>query len=154
FDPMWQVNVKGILYCVRAVAPYMMEQRYGKIVNISSVAGLGTSIVPGNYLYASTKAAVNILTKRLALELGTYGITVNAIAPGLIRTDMTQRGRSEAEREERHKYFSDHCMLNRIGNPEEIASVALFLGSNMSSFMSGQVLSVDGGRTDFITHSL
>ena len=86
FDPMWSVNVKGILHCTRAVVPHMMERRYGKVVNIASVAGLGTALLPGNMLYASTKAAVIILTKRLALELGQYGINVNAIAPGLIRT--------------------------------------------------------------------
>ena len=81
FDPMWRVNVKGVLHCTRAVAPHMVERRYGKVVNIASVAGLGTALLPGNMLYASMKAAVIILTKRLALELGQYGINVNAIAP-------------------------------------------------------------------------
>ena len=154
FDPMWQVNVKGILHCTRAIAPHMMEKRYGKIVNIGSVAGLGTALLPGNMLYASTKAAVVILTKRLALELGQYGINVNAIAPGLIYTDMTMGGRSAAEQEERRKYFEEKSMLRRIGEPEDIANAALFLTSDKARFITGQVLTVDGGRTDFITHSL
>jgi 3-oxoacyl-[acyl-carrier protein] reductase len=154
FDPMWNVNVKGILSCTRAVAPYMKEKRYGKIVNIASVAGLGTSLLPGNMLYASTKAAVIILTKRLALELGQYDINVNAIAPGLIRTDMALGGRSEEEKRRRIGYFEEHSMLGRIGEPEDIANAALFLSSDESGFMTAQVLTVDGGRTDFITHSL
>lgn len=154
FDPMWRVNVKGILNCTRAVAPHMMEKGYGKVVNIASVAGLGTALLPGNMLYASTKAAVIILTKRLALELGQHGINVNAIAPGLIRTDMSMGHGSEAEREKRMEYFREKSILRRIGEPEEVAEVALFLASDVSSFITGQVITVDGGRIDFITHSL
>lgn len=154
YDPMWNVNVKGILHCARAVAPHLQEKRYGKIVNIASVAGLGTSLLPGNMLYASTKAAVIILTKRLALELGRYGINVNAVAPGLIRTEMGLGRRSEEEQLRRTKYFEEHSMLGRIGEPRDIAAAALYLASDESCFMTAQVLTVDGGRTDFITHSL
>ena len=154
YDPMWSVNVKGILNCTREVAPFMKEKKYGKIVNLASVAGLGTSLLPGNMLYASTKAAVIILTKRLALELGEYGINVNAIAPGLIRTDMALGRRTEEERLRRIKYFEEHSMLKRIGEPIEIANAALFLASDESSFMTAQTITLDGGRTDFITHSL
>ncbi len=154
YDPLWRVNVKGVLHCTRAVAPHMMERRRGKVVNIASVAGLGTALLPGNMLYASTKAAVIILTKRLALELGQYGINVNAIAPGLIRTDMGLLHRSPEEQARRIKYFEEKSALHRIGEPEDIASVALFLASDESGFITGQVITVDGGRTDFITHSL
>jgi 3-oxoacyl-[acyl-carrier protein] reductase len=154
YDPMWSVNVKGILNCARKVAPFMKEKKYGKIVNLASVAGLGTSLLPGNMLYASTKAAVIILTKRLALELGEYGINVNAIAPGLIKTDMAFGRRTEEERLRRIKYFEEHSMLKRIGEPIEIANAALFLASDESSFMTAQTITLDGGRTDFITHSL
>ncbi len=150
FDPMWRVNVNGILYCTRTVAPYMMKKRYGKIVNIGSVAGLGTARLPGNMLYASTKAAVGILTKRLALELGQYGINVNAIAPGMIRTDM---GMNWADSDEHVKYYEENSILKRIGEPKEIANTALFLASDQASFITAQVLTVDGGRIDFITHS-
>jgi 3-oxoacyl-[acyl-carrier protein] reductase len=154
FDPMWRINVKGILHCTRAVVPHMMEKHYGKVVNIASVAGLGTAILPGNMLYASTKAAVIILTKRLALELGQYSINVNAIAPGLIETDMSRGSRTAEEWEKRSKYNVESSMLQRAGKPEEIANVALFLASDEASFITGQVITVDGGRTDFITHSL
>lgn len=154
FDQMAQVNVKGLLHCTKAVAPHMMEKRYGKIVNIASVAGLGTSALPGNLLYASTKAAVIVLTKRLALELGKYGINVNAIAPGLIRTDMGVGHRSPAEQKERIQRFEKVSILGRIGEPEDVANVVLFLASDESSFITGQVITVDGGRTDFISHSL
>jgi 3-oxoacyl-[acyl-carrier protein] reductase len=132
----------------------MKKKKYGKIVNLASVAGLGTSLLPGNMLYASTKAAVIILTKRLALELGEYGINVNAIAPGLIRTDMALGRRTEEEQSRRIKYFEEHSMLRRIGEPMEIANAALFLASDESSFMTAQTVTLDGGRTDFITHSL
>ncbi|MFQ6052719.1 MAG: SDR family NAD(P)-dependent oxidoreductase [Candidatus Bathyarchaeia archaeon] len=154
YDPMWRVNVKGVLHCTRAVAPQMMAKGSGKVVNIASVAGLGTALLPGNMLYASTKAAVIILTKRLALELGRYGINVNAIAPGLIRTDMGLGYRSSAEQAGRIQYFIEKSILRRIGEPEEVASVALFLASEEASFITGQVITVDGGRIDFITHSL
>jgi 3-oxoacyl-[acyl-carrier protein] reductase len=153
FDAMLTTNVKGILYCTQAIVPIMKAQRYGKIVNISSVAGLGTSILPGNLLYAGTKGAVNIMTKRLALELGPYGIYVNAIAPGLIRTDMPMGSRTPEEWARRVRYFAERSMLGRIGEPEEIATVTVFLASEASSFLTGQVIAVDGGRMDYITHS-
>lgn len=154
FDPMWRVNVKGILNCSRAVAPHMIEKGYGKIINISSVAGLGTAILPGNMLYAATKAAVIILTKRLALELGPYGINVNAIAPGFIATEMGLGQWSPSELEERLTYFREKTMLRRVGEPEDIAGVALFLASDEARFITGQTITVDGGRIDFISHSL
>jgi 3-oxoacyl-[acyl-carrier protein] reductase len=152
-DQMIGVNVKGILHCTRTLVPHMMERRYGKIVNIASVAGLGTSILPGNLLYASTKAAVVVLTKRLALELGKHGINVNAVAPGFIRTDMTMGRGSETEERERIRYYEERSMLGRIGEPEDIADTVLFLASDESRFITGQVITVDGGRTDFLSHS-
>lgn len=152
-DAVVDTNVKGVLFCSRAVMPHMMKKRYGKIVNISSLAGLGTALT-GNSLYAATKASVIILTKRLALELGPYGINVNCIAPGQIRTDMTTAGRSPDELENRFKYFREKSMLGRIGEPEDIANAVLFFASNEASFITGQTLSVDGGRIDFLTHSL
>lgn len=153
-DRMWKVNVQGIINCTRAVAPHMMGRRRGKIVNLSSVAGIGTAILPGNTLYASTKATVIILTKRLALELGQHGINVNAIAPGLIRTDMGINQYKPEEVDRHIKYFEEHSVLGRIGEPEEIANAALFLASDESSFITGQTIVVDGGRIDYITHSI
>ncbi len=123
-------------------------------MNISSVAGLGTSALPGNLLYAGTKGAVNVMSKRMALELGPHGIYVNAIAPGLIRTDMAFGRLSPSEMKRKIESFNKNSMLNRVGEPEDIANVALFLASDESNFITAQVISVDGGRTNFITHSL
>ena len=153
FDAMFNTNVKGVLICTQAVASHMIKNRYGKIVNISSVAGLGTSALPGNLIYAGTKGAVNVMSKRMALELGRHGIYVNAIAPGLIRTDMSFGRFSPSERKRKIKSFNENSMLKRVGEPEDIANVALFLASDESNFITAQVISVDGGRMNFITHS-
>jgi len=153
FDAMVDTHVKGTLFCVQAVAPHMMKKRNGKIVNISSVAGIGTALAQTT-LYAVTKGAMITLTKRLALELGPYNINVNSVAPGHILTDMTVMGRSSAEVKERSRYFEEHTMLRREGVPEDIAKVVLFFASEDANFVTGQVLSVDGGRTDFLSHSL
>ncbi len=152
-NDMVETHVKGTLFCVQAVAPHMMKKRKGKIVNISSLAGIGTALKQTT-LYAVTKGAMIILTKRLALELGPYHINVNSIAPGYILTDMTIMGQSSAVVEERRRYFEEHTMLGRNGVPEDIAKVVLFFASDDASFVTGQVLSVDGGHTDFLSHSL
>ncbi len=154
FDAMMNTNVRGLLYCTQAVVPHMMRQRYGKIVNMSSVGGLGTSLRSASHLYGATKGAVNLLTKRFALELGPHGINVNAIAPGLIRTDMPRGDKSAQEWSERMRQSAASTMLRRVGEPRDIASVALFLASEEASFITGQVITVDGGRMNFITHSL
>ncbi|UCH01316.1 MAG: 3-oxoacyl-ACP reductase FabG [Candidatus Bathyarchaeota archaeon] len=154
FDAMLTTNVKGIIYCTQAVMTHMMKRRDGKIVNISSIAGLGTSVRPGNLFYAGTKGAVNVITKQLALELGPHGIYVNAIAPGLIKTDMPISNRSPEAWEERVKNNIETTMLQRLGMPEDIAYVVVFLASDESNYITAQVISVDGGRMNFITHSL
>jgi 3-oxoacyl-[acyl-carrier protein] reductase len=153
FDAMFNTNVKGVLICTQAVASHMIKNRYGKVVNISSVAGIGTSVLPGNLLYAGTKGAVNVMSKRMALELGAHGIYVNAIAPGLIRTDMAFGRLSPSERKRKIRSFNENSMLNRVGEAEDVASIALFLASDESNFITAQVISVDGGRMNFITHS-
>ncbi|MGZ4857568.1 MAG: SDR family oxidoreductase, partial [Methanobacteriaceae archaeon] len=153
FDDMVETHVKGTLFCVQAVAPHMMKKRNGKIVNISSLAGIGTALKQTT-LYAVTKGAMITLTKRLALELGPYNINVNSIAPGYILTDMTIIGRSSAKVKERSRYFEEHTMLHREGVPEDIAKVVLFFVSDDANFVTGQVLSADGGRTDLLSHSL
>src|SRR5437879_10456251 len=93
---MRQVNVDGVIHATRAVMASMRARRYGRIVNVASVAAIGTAL-PGNAFYAATKAEVVILTRRFAMELGPHGITVNTVAPGFVRTDMTQRGRGETD---------------------------------------------------------
>jgi 3-oxoacyl-[acyl-carrier protein] reductase len=147
-DEMIGVNLKGVIHCVQAVAPGMIERRSGKIVNIASIAGLGTSLV-GNTPYAATKAAVIALTKRLALELGPHGINVNTVCPGFIRTEMAAASVDRSGFES----VARKAVLGRVGEPDDIAHAALFLASDEASFITAQVLSVDGGRTDFLSHS-
>jgi NAD(P)-dependent dehydrogenase (short-subunit alcohol dehydrogenase family) len=93
---MRRINVEGVIHATRAVAGGMRQRRYGRIVNVSSIAALGTGL-PGNAFYAATKAEVAILTKRFAMELGPHGITVNAVVPGFVRTDLTRGGRGAGD---------------------------------------------------------
>lgn len=146
-------NLIGTYNCARAVAPYMMKQKYGKIINISSIGGICTT-VSDQVAYGPSKAAVINLTKRLAYELGPYNINVNAIAPGLIRTDMPTMGKSKEEVERMFEERAKSSSLRRTGEPLDIANVALFLASDESSFVTGQVIVVDGGRFDFLSHSI
>ena len=150
---IFKVNLLGVYYCIQAVAPYMIKQKYGKIINISSIASIGTTI-RGHIAYASSKAAINILTRRFAYELGPYNINVNAIAPGLVKTEMLSLGRSEDELMEFIKEKISVTALRRIGEPQDIANIALFLASDDSSFITGQVIIADGGRFDYLTHSI
>jgi 3-oxoacyl-[acyl-carrier protein] reductase len=148
---MRRTNVDGLIHVTRAVAPGMKERRYGRIVNITSIAGHGTTM-PGNAFYAATKAAVSMLTRRFAMELGPHGITVNAVAPGFILTEMVREGRTEQEYLEAVKRISARSMLGRPGEPEDIARAVAFLVAPESSFITAQVLTVDGGRMDYIGH--
>jgi 3-oxoacyl-[acyl-carrier protein] reductase len=152
FDDMIAVNLKGVIHCAQAVAPLMMKQRSGKIVNISSLAALGTAVT-GTTPYGATKAAVIALTKRMALELGPHGINVNGICPGFIRTDMMGAVVDESE-SARLSALAKKAMLGRIGAPEDVARCALFLASDEASFITAQVITVDGGRMDFLSHSV
>lgn len=152
FEEMWRVNVKGVVHCSAAVAPRMIERRYGRIVNLSSNAALGTSVA-GTTLYAATKGAVITLTKRFALELGEHGITVNAVLPGFTATDMVLSGKTPDEIRAIHETIAAKSMLRRTGVPDDIANVATFLASEESSFMTGQALLADGGRIDYLAHS-
>ena len=117
YDPeqdkrMRQVNVEGLIYATQAVISGMRTRRYGRIVNISSIAAIGTAL-PGNAFYAATKAEVAILTKRFAMELGSHNITVNAVAPGFVRTDMTQRGRGAGDWQGTEESFAAKAMIGR-----------------------------------------
>ena len=152
FARLRAVNVDGTIHTIQAVAPAMRARKYGRIVNISSVASFGTTGFVGNHFYASTKAEVNILTKRFALELGEHGITVNAVAPGLIRSDMTQGEKSDAEWTEMRDNFARVAMMARVGEPEDIARAITFLAAPDAGFITAQVLAVDGGRKDYIGH--
>jgi 3-oxoacyl-[acyl-carrier protein] reductase len=148
---MRQVNVDGVIHATRAVMRSMRAQRYGRIVNVASIAAIGTAL-SGNAFYAATKAEVLILTRRFALELGQHGITVHAVAPGFVRTDMTQRGRGAADWPGTEQAFAARAMMGRIGEPEEIANAVAFLASPESGWITAQILTVDGGRMDYIGH--
>ena len=157
YDPeqvarMRRVNVEGLINTTRTVMKGMRQRRYGRIVNVSSIAAIGTAL-PGNAFYAAAKAEVAILTKRFAMELGTHNITVNAVAPGFVRTDMTQSGRGAGDWQGTEERFAAKAMMGRIGEPEDIANAVAFLASPESGWITAQILTVDGGRMDYIGHA-
>lgn len=140
WDAVLQTNLKGAFVCSRAALKPMMRQRWGRIVNISSVVGLTGNVGQANY--AASKAALIAFTKTVALEMGSRNITCNAVAPGLIETDMTQ-----ALSEQVREYALQRIPLGRFGTPEEIAYGVLFLCSEFASYITGQVFVIDGGLT-------
>ena len=140
WDTMVDVNLKGSYLCAKEVAPLMLKQKSGKIINISSVSGLAQKSALGNVPYAASKAGVIGLTRSLAVNLGPT-INVNAICPGLVETDM-----SASLPPERRRIPVEEAPLQRIGRPEEIASAALFLASEESDFITGEAITVSGGR--------
>jgi 3-oxoacyl-[acyl-carrier protein] reductase len=146
-EEMRRINVDGVVAVTRAVVDGMKARRFGRIVNVASIAALGTAMA-GTTFYAATKAAVVVLTRRFALELGAHGITVNAIAPGFVLTDMAAAGRTEAD----FAAIAARTMVRRIGRPEDIAHAVAFLVAPESGFLTAQVLTVDGGRMDYIGH--
>jgi NAD(P)-dependent dehydrogenase (short-subunit alcohol dehydrogenase family) len=150
-ERMRRTNVDGLIHVTRAAVPGMQERRYGRVVNITSIAGHGTTL-PGSTFYAATKAAVSTLTRRFAMELSPQGITVNAVAPGFILTDMVKQGRDAAESEKLFKKISELTMVGRVGDPEDIAHAVAFLVAPESGFITAQVITVDGGRMDYIGH--
>jgi 3-oxoacyl-[acyl-carrier protein] reductase len=138
WDDVIRVNLKGTFNCTKAAARIMLKQRYGRIINITSIAGVAGN--PGQANYAASKAGVIGLTKTVAKELGSRGITVNAIAPGFIKTDMTAGLPEKAASE-----IVSQIPLGRAGTPEDIAGVAFFLASEAADYITGQVLHVNGG---------
>lgn len=146
-EEMRATNVDGLVNATRAFVEGMKRRKYGRIVNLTSVAAHGTAIA-GTTFYAATKAAVITITRRFAMELGPYGITVNAIAPGFILTDMATSGHTQAD----FDAVAAKAMVQRIGAPDDIAHAAAFLCAAESGFITAQVLTVDGGRMDYIAH--
>jgi NAD(P)-dependent dehydrogenase (short-subunit alcohol dehydrogenase family) len=154
WDMVLNVDLKGVFFCAQAAAPHMARQRYGRIVNISSAAGTGST--PGASAgspgatapYAAAKAGVNMLTKTLARELGPHGITVNAVAPGTFPTAISTSTRSPEQLAQHLENRKKTIVLERIGTLEELAKTVLFFASDDSSYVTGQTLCVDGGRFD------
>lgn len=147
WDEVVDTNLKGAFLCTQAAAKYMMQQKYGKIINISSVAGRGWT-EPGGFNYASSKGGLIQLTKACARTLGPYGINVNAIAPGAIETTLVLARRTPEQAQKYLEYSKKAAILGRLGTVQDIANLVLFLASNYSSFITGQVIPLDGGRTD------
>lgn len=148
WDEVMDINLKGVFLCTQAVAKYMIKQQDGKIINIASISGRGGGLDDGPS-YCTSKAGVIQLTQNAAFELGPYGINVNCIAPGLIITPMVYGGgRTWEEVQAYLEGRKSAAVLGRLGKPEDIAKVALFLASEDSSFISGQTIPVDGGRTN------
>ena len=137
WDQVLEVNLKSAFNFTHAVTPVMMRQRAGSIISLSSVVGINGNAGQANY--AASKAGIIALTKSIAKELGSRGVRANAIAPGFIITDMTK-----ALSEETLKQFVSMIPMKRGGTPEEVAKVALFLASDLSSYVSGQVIQVNG----------
>jgi 3-oxoacyl-[acyl-carrier protein] reductase len=141
FNAVLQTNLGGTVNFCRAVAyEHMLRRRTGRIINVSSVAA--TNVNPGQTNYAASKGAINSFTRALAIELAGRNVTVNAIAPGFIETDMSAAVRNKAG-----DLIKKMIPMKRYGTPEDIARVALFLAGPDSAYMTGQVLTVDGGLT-------
>jgi 3-oxoacyl-[acyl-carrier protein] reductase len=142
---IFDVNVSAAFWFSQAVAPGMKAARGGRIVNISSGAGLGISLT-GIQAYASAKAAQIGLTRQLAHELGPWGITVNNIAPGFVRSNDATERQWESYGEEGQRALVDRIALKRLGTPEDIAYGVLFFASDRANWITGQVISIDGGK--------
>jgi 3-oxoacyl-[acyl-carrier protein] reductase len=145
WQSIFDVNVTGAFYCSQAVAPGMKAARSGRIVNISSGAGLGISLT-GIQAYASAKAAQIGLTRQLAHELGPWGVTVNNIAPGFVRSNPATERQWESYGDEGQRALVDRIALKRLGRPDDIAYGVLFFASDFAGWITGQVLSIDGGK--------
>lgn len=138
FDSVINVNLKGAFNCIRQVSPIMLRQGSGKIINISSVVGISGNAGQANY--AASKAGVIGLTKSVARELSKKGINVNAVAPGFIETSMTDVLSDKVK-----ENIINSILIKRMGKPEDVANLVLFLASNSSNYITGQVINIDGG---------
>ncbi len=140
FDSVININLKGTFNCIKHVYRQMMKQKYGRIINMSSVVGVEGNAGQANY--SASKAGVIGITKSIAKELGSRGVTVNAVAPGFIKTDMTDAMTDKAK-----DAMLDHISVKRLGEVEDIAELTAFLASDKASYITGQVIKVDGGMS-------
>ena len=142
WDTVIDINLKGVFNGIKCVTRQMMKQKYGRIINISSIVGLIGN--PGQVNYAASKAGIIGLSKATAKELASRNITVNTIAPGYISTEM-----SDAIEEKTKENLLNQIPLGRIGSPEDIANMALYLASDQAGYITGQTIAIDGGMTTF-----
>ena len=142
FDKMVEVNLKSAFRLIRLVAPGMCDRGSGSIINIASISGIRPQFE--GLMYSATKAALIMMTQCYALELGPRGVRVNAIAPGLIRTVLSEYYWKDESRREKHL---DRQPIKHLGEPQEVAEVALMLASDRASYLTGQTIVVDGGAT-------
>ena len=140
WDEVVNIHLKGPFLCIQAASKFMMERKYGRIINVTSAAGLwGTK---GQINYSSAKGGIVALTKSAARELAGYGITVNVVQPGYVSTEMTEKIRTDPKLKE---VYTARVLLGRFAEPEEVSPAFVFLASDESSYITGQVLCVDGG---------
>ncbi|MBA7481022.1 3-oxoacyl-[acyl-carrier-protein] reductase FabG [subsurface metagenome] len=149
WDLILDTNLKGTFLCTQAVVKHMIEQKYGKIINIASTAALG-SIEVGGSAYVASKFGVVGLTKASAREFGQYGITVNAIAPGRILTNLIYAHMTPKQVKQWIEVSKAACLLGQLGTPEDIAHLALFLASDDASFINAEIIACNGGRTNLM----
>ncbi|NHN34780.1 SDR family NAD(P)-dependent oxidoreductase [Paenibacillus agricola] len=142
WDLVQNTNLKAPFLCAKAVAPYMIKQKYGRIINMSSM--LGTVALPERSAYCSSKGGLIQLTKVMALEWAEHNITANAVCPGPFATDLNK---VVMDNPEANQFFLDHLAIKRWGNPDELSGIILYLASEASSFMTGSSLTIDGGWT-------
>lgn len=148
-DTHYNVNVRGCWFCTRAFFPQMMDRRYGRIVNISSVTGTRVAD-PGMMAYAMSKGAILALTKAAAIEGAPYGVTVNAILPGYIRTNMVQKTANHCSPEDPEEFYrvvSSGIPMGRVGTQQEVGYLAAFLASDASAYITGGEFLIDGGHS-------
>jgi NAD(P)-dependent dehydrogenase (short-subunit alcohol dehydrogenase family) len=142
WDAVLGTNLKAPFLCAKAAAPYMIRQRFGRIINMSSM--LGQIALPERSAYCSSKGGLIQLTKVMALEWAPYGITANAVCPGPFATEMNM---SVINNPQANQYFLDHLPVKRWGDPQELTGLILYLASDASSFMTGSAITIDGGWT-------
>ena len=145
WDSIFEVNARAPFFFAQAVSPMMKKQHYGRIINISSGAGLGISLT-GIQAYASAKAAQIALTRQLAHELGTWNITVNCIAPGFVLSNPSTIKQWSSYNKKKQTAIIDNIALKRLGKSDDIANGVMFLASEFAEWLTGQVISIDGGK--------
>lgn len=145
WQDIFDVNLSGAFFMTQAVAPGMKAKNWGRVINISSGAGLGISLT-GIQAYASAKAGQIGLTRQLAHELGPFGITVNNVAPGFVRSNPTTERQWEAMGAEGQQKLLNSIAMKRLGSPDDIANAVMYFASDQAGWVTGQVLSVDGGK--------